>query len=194
MFGPRQLHAAGADDLLEHARDGLFGEFSWRWSRSSAHSCSGDAGSNGCSWFLWVGVATMFLPFVAITAGWMLTEIGRQPWIVQGLLKTADANSPAVSSAMLVFSITVFVVLYLTAARRRRLADAALRQGRPAGARPRRGRRNPDANDRLLRWTCRCSGSACSPSSSAATSCSRASISASGCCCRSCRGTRRTAT
>ena len=33
--------------------------------------------------------------------GWMLTEIGRQPWIVQGLLKTADANSPAVSSAML---------------------------------------------------------------------------------------------
>ena len=65
-------------------------------------------------WFLWVGVATMFLPFVAITAGWMLTEIGRQPWIVQGLLKTADANSPAVSSAMLVFSITVFVVLYLT--------------------------------------------------------------------------------
>jgi cytochrome d ubiquinol oxidase subunit I len=64
-------------------------------------------------WFLWLGVATMFLPFVAITAGWMLTEIGRQPWIVQGLLKTADANSPAVSSAMLVFSLAVFVVLYL---------------------------------------------------------------------------------
>ena len=65
-------------------------------------------------WFLWLGVATMFLPFVAITAGWMLTEIGRQPWIVQGLLKTGDANSPAVSSAMLIFSLTVFVVLYLT--------------------------------------------------------------------------------
>ena len=52
------------------------------------------------------------LPFVAITFGWMLTEIGRQPWIVQGLLKTADANSPAVSSAMIVFSLTVFVCLY----------------------------------------------------------------------------------
>ncbi len=54
----------------------------------------------------------MFLPFVA-TAGWMLTEIGRQPWIVQGLLKTADANSPAVSSAMIVFSLAVFVCLYV---------------------------------------------------------------------------------
>ncbi len=64
-------------------------------------------------WFLWVGVATMFLPFVATTAGWILTEVGRQPWIVQGLLKTADANSPAVSSAMVVFSLTVFLVLYL---------------------------------------------------------------------------------
>ena len=48
-----------------------------------------------------------------MTAGWMLTEIGRQPWIVQGLLKTGDANSPAVSSAMLVFSLAVFVCLYL---------------------------------------------------------------------------------
>ena len=51
-------------------------------------------------------------PFIAITAGWILTEIGRQPWIVQGLLKTADAHSPAVSSTMLAFSIAVFVCLY----------------------------------------------------------------------------------
>jgi cytochrome d ubiquinol oxidase subunit I len=64
-------------------------------------------------WFLWLAVFTSFLPFVAMTAGWMLTEIGRQPWIVQGLLKTGDANSPAVSSTMLVFSLAVFVCLYL---------------------------------------------------------------------------------
>ena len=63
-------------------------------------------------WFLWIAVFTSFLPFVAITAGWLLTEVGRQPWIVQGLLKTADANSPAVSSTWLVISLTVFVVLY----------------------------------------------------------------------------------
>ena len=85
-----------------------------RWSRSSARVLLWKRRLERLRWFLWVGVATMFLPFVAITAGWMLTEIGRQPWIVQGLLKTADANSPAVSSAMLVFSITVFVALYLT--------------------------------------------------------------------------------
>jgi cytochrome d ubiquinol oxidase subunit I len=64
-------------------------------------------------WFLWLAVFTSFMPFVAITAGWVLTEMGRQPWIVQGLLKTADANSPAVSSPMLIFSLTVFVCLYL---------------------------------------------------------------------------------
>ena len=40
------------------------------------------------------GRLTSFLPFVAMTAGWMLTEIGRQPWIVQGLLKTGDATRP----------------------------------------------------------------------------------------------------
>ena len=39
--------------------------------------------------------------------------MGRQPWIVQGLLKTADAHSPAVSSTMLAFSLVVFVSLYL---------------------------------------------------------------------------------
>ena len=40
-------------------------------------------------WFLWVGVVTTFFPFIACAFGWCLTEIGRQPWIVQGLLKTA---------------------------------------------------------------------------------------------------------
>ena len=64
-------------------------------------------------WFLWVAVVTSFLPFVASTFGWMLTEIGRQPWIVQGLLKTNGANSPAVGTAWLVISLTVFVVLYV---------------------------------------------------------------------------------
>ena len=55
----------------------------------------------------------MVFPYIAATAGWILTEMGRQPWIVQGLLKTADAHSPAVSSTMLAFSLTVFVGLYL---------------------------------------------------------------------------------
>ena len=63
-------------------------------------------------WFLWLGVVATALPFIACAFGWMLTEIGRQPWIVQGLLKTADANSPAVSSTWLGISLAVFISLY----------------------------------------------------------------------------------
>jgi cytochrome bd ubiquinol oxidase subunit I len=55
----------------------------------------------------------MAFPYLAATAGWILTEMGRQPWIVQGLLKTSEAHSPAVSSAMLAFSLVVFVSLYV---------------------------------------------------------------------------------
>jgi cytochrome d ubiquinol oxidase subunit I len=65
-------------------------------------------------WFLWAGVANAFLPFVAAAFGWTLTEFGRQPWIVQGLLETANANSPSVSATWIGVSLTVFVLLYLT--------------------------------------------------------------------------------
>jgi cytochrome bd ubiquinol oxidase subunit I len=64
-------------------------------------------------WFLWSAVATIALPFLAALAGWVLTEVGRQPWIVQGLLKTADASSPNVSSTMLGVSLGVFITLYV---------------------------------------------------------------------------------
>jgi len=64
-------------------------------------------------WFLWAGAWTTFLPFVACAFGWILTELGRQPWIVQGLLKTADANSPSVGTTWLGISLGVFITLYL---------------------------------------------------------------------------------
>jgi cytochrome bd ubiquinol oxidase subunit I len=63
-------------------------------------------------WFLWAGVLTIPLPYVAALAGWVLSEVGRQPWIVWGLLKTADANSPSVSSATIGLSLAVFAGLY----------------------------------------------------------------------------------
>jgi cytochrome d ubiquinol oxidase subunit I len=63
-------------------------------------------------WFLWSAVAAIPLPFLAALAGWVLTEMGRQPWIVQGLLETSEANSPSVSEAMLIGSLTVIGVLY----------------------------------------------------------------------------------
>jgi cytochrome d ubiquinol oxidase subunit I len=63
-------------------------------------------------WFLWAAVVSIALPYVAATAGWVLTEIGRQPWIVQGLLKTEDAVSPTVSAWTVGVSLGVFAGLY----------------------------------------------------------------------------------
>ena len=52
------------------------------------------------------------LPYIANTAGWMLTEMGRQPWVVFGLLKTADASSPNVSPGMVLASLILFALVY----------------------------------------------------------------------------------
>src|SRR3954451_18785273 len=62
--------------------------------------------------FLWVAVWSIPMPFVINTSGWVLTENGRQPWIVQGLQKVADANSPSVGTTSVVVSLIVFVLLY----------------------------------------------------------------------------------
>jgi cytochrome d ubiquinol oxidase subunit I len=63
-------------------------------------------------WLLWAGVLTIPLPYISALAGWLLSEVGRQPWIVQGLLKTADANSPSVSTTTIGLSLAVLALLY----------------------------------------------------------------------------------
>jgi cytochrome d ubiquinol oxidase subunit I len=52
------------------------------------------------------------LPFLMNTAGWLLTESGRQPWVVQGLLLTRSGVSPSVSTATIAVSLAIFVLLY----------------------------------------------------------------------------------
>jgi cytochrome d ubiquinol oxidase subunit I len=64
-------------------------------------------------WFLWTGLGAIALPYIAATAGWILTEMGRQPWIVQGLLLTSKANSPNVGTSWLGISLGFFVTLYV---------------------------------------------------------------------------------
>jgi cytochrome d ubiquinol oxidase subunit I len=64
-------------------------------------------------WFLWTAIVAMALPYIAATAGWLLTEMGRQPWIVQGLLLTSKANSPSVSTTWLGISLAFFITLYV---------------------------------------------------------------------------------
>jgi cytochrome d ubiquinol oxidase subunit I len=63
--------------------------------------------------FLWLGVWAVITPFLMNTAGWLLTENGRQPWIVQGLQKTAVANSPSVSATDIWISLMAFVAVYI---------------------------------------------------------------------------------
>jgi cytochrome bd ubiquinol oxidase subunit I len=54
----------------------------------------------------------IFLPYIANTFGWIMTEIGRQPWIVFGLQRTEDAVSPNVSTGMVALSLVAFVAIY----------------------------------------------------------------------------------
>jgi cytochrome bd ubiquinol oxidase subunit I len=63
-------------------------------------------------WTLWVLLACILAPFLANTAGWVFTEMGRQPWIVFGLLKTDVSASPTVSLADVAFTLGSFVLLY----------------------------------------------------------------------------------
>ena len=62
--------------------------------------------------WLWIFVFAMALPYVANTSGWILTELGRQPFIVYGLLKTEDAVSPGLTSGMVLFSLIGFALIY----------------------------------------------------------------------------------
>jgi cytochrome bd ubiquinol oxidase subunit I len=63
--------------------------------------------------FLLLSVWAVVTPFLMNTAGWLLTESGRQPWIVQGLQKTVASNSPSVGATEIWISLAVFVLSYI---------------------------------------------------------------------------------
>jgi cytochrome d ubiquinol oxidase subunit I len=62
--------------------------------------------------FLWLVTWAVVLPFLMNTAGWLLTESGRQPWIVQGIMLTKNGISPSLSTTWIAISLTVFVLVY----------------------------------------------------------------------------------
>ncbi|HEY9179885.1 MAG TPA: cytochrome ubiquinol oxidase subunit I, partial [Candidatus Baltobacteraceae bacterium] len=63
-------------------------------------------------WMLWILMLAMPFPYIANEAGWMVTEIGRQPWIVYGLMRTADATSPTVVAGETIFTTIGFAGMY----------------------------------------------------------------------------------
>ncbi len=63
-------------------------------------------------WLLWIFVFAVLGPQAANQLGWASAEVGRQPWIVQNLLRTSDAFSPNVSGGELLFSLVMFFIVY----------------------------------------------------------------------------------
>ncbi len=63
-------------------------------------------------WFLGMLPFLIPLPHLAHETGWMAAEVGRQPWIIQGLMKTADAASVVVSAGEILFSLVLFTLVY----------------------------------------------------------------------------------
>jgi len=64
-------------------------------------------------WMLWVLVFSVLLPQIANQLGWATAEIGRQPWIVYELMRTADAVSETVSAGNVLFSLILFTLIYV---------------------------------------------------------------------------------
>ncbi len=98
------------------------------------------------SWFLRVCEFAAPLGFIAVIAGWVTTEVGRQPWIVYGLMRTAESVSPSLTGSDVLLSLLVYMVVYLVIyptgimlmARVVRagpveVAPAPIESGRPAG-------------------------------------------------------------
>jgi cytochrome d ubiquinol oxidase subunit I len=77
----------------------LAGLLAWRRRRLPDHPA-----------FLRLAIVAAPLGFVAIEAGWVVTEVGRQPWIIHGVMRTADAVTPMPG---LVVPFAVFTLLYL---------------------------------------------------------------------------------
>ena len=63
-------------------------------------------------WWTWLIVATPLLPVLGNSFGWIFTEIGRQPWLVFGLMATRTGVSPSVSAGEVITSMTVYTLLY----------------------------------------------------------------------------------
>jgi cytochrome bd ubiquinol oxidase subunit I len=74
----------------------------WLWWRGSLHVTR---------WYLWPVANAWWMGFVAVIAGWVVTENGRQPWIAYGILRTADAISP-VPGATIASTLVLFVLVY----------------------------------------------------------------------------------
>ena len=77
--------------------------FAWmRWKKIS-----------GPHWYLWLLVWFIPMPYIACNAGWIMTEVGRQPWLVYNVMKTADGVTEGLQASQVGFSLVVLTVLLI---------------------------------------------------------------------------------
>jgi len=63
-------------------------------------------------WMLWILLLSAPFPYIANTAGWMTAELGRQPWLVYGLMRTENGFSTVVSAGNSMFTLLGFMGMY----------------------------------------------------------------------------------
>jgi cytochrome d ubiquinol oxidase subunit I len=63
-------------------------------------------------WFLWIALVCFPTGFVAVLAGWFTAEVGRQPWVIYGLLRTRDAVTPSLTANDVVISLIGYIAVY----------------------------------------------------------------------------------
>jgi cytochrome d ubiquinol oxidase subunit I len=63
-------------------------------------------------WLLWCIFLSFPLPFIATLAGWYTAEVGRQPWVVYGVLRTAKAMTPFLTAQAAAISLVLFAAVY----------------------------------------------------------------------------------
>jgi cytochrome d ubiquinol oxidase subunit I len=64
-------------------------------------------------WLMWIFAYSVLLPQIGNQAGWFTAEMGRQPWVVYGMLRTSDALSKVVSANQIIFSLILFTIVYI---------------------------------------------------------------------------------
>jgi cytochrome d ubiquinol oxidase subunit I len=99
-------------------------------------------------WFHWIAFLSFPAGFVAVITGWWTAEVGRQPWVVYGILRTSDAVTPSLRTGDVAFSLVAYVVVYaIVMGFGMRYIYKLLREGptRPAGAIPGAGAKRPMA-------------------------------------------------
>ena len=103
-------------------------------------------------WLLWILVSSVVLTEIATATGWWTAEFSRQPWIVWQVLKTSDAYSPNVSFGQVMFSIVMFVLLYIIVfVVFIRLLDRHIKEGPPPPVDPDETSSLPDSFGEIFR-------------------------------------------